>query len=291
MAGDAGAGRLSSAAAAMFTGIASHVGVLVTAVGVLTGAATMVGGAVAADPNQDDQFLALLDKEEIPAVENVPSVIAAGHTVCRRLDGGMPVDDIVDAMRNDAYAINPRMRLHRARVTTTMTRFITAAVGTYCPYDQGKIASITPNPAPGPSEPALQVAGYVRNAVNDAHGTVLALLIESAPSGEIAPPNPPQIPAPPPPTAHLRTPPRVNAAPPAPEQPPLPPPEQKPPPPLQQQPLPAPEQPPLPQQAQPSAAPQPGGAGGSSSSSNGGGDPAEPPQPPHMPPGFVRLAP
>ncbi len=43
----------------MFTGITSHTGALVTAVVVLTGAALLSGGAAAADPGQDDQFLAL----------------------------------------------------------------------------------------------------------------------------------------------------------------------------------------------------------------------------------------
>ena len=254
----------------------------------------------------------------------------------------MPVDDVVDAMRNDAYEINPRMRLHRARVTSTMTRFITAAVETYCPNDQSKIASIMANPAPGPNEPTHRVAAYTHSAVNPGsdlrepppalevinmpaalpepmgtgvvrlpdlmdggvfvagcyrddrsgcyvHGTALVSLIEPAPSGEITPPNPPQIPAPPPPTAQIRTPPRADAAPPpspqelppAPQElPPPAPPEEKPPPP---------EQLPPPQQVEPPAAPQPGGAAGSGG--NGGRGPAEPSRTPHMPPGFVRLAP
>jgi hypothetical protein len=242
----------------------SYANVLVAAVVVLAGAATMGGGAVAADPNQDDQFLALLDKEEIPAVENVPTVIAAGHTVCRRLDSGMPVDDIVDAMRNDAYAINPRMRLHRARITTTMTRFVIAAVETYCPYDQSKIAAITANPEPGSNELAHRVAVYPHNAVNsgtdlpeppaldmmgrcrddrsgcDVYGAVLASLTEAVPAGEIPLPNPPQIPIPPLPTAQIRTPPRTIAAPAPPQQQPPPAPEVKPPP---EQVKPPPEQP------------------------------------------------
>jgi uncharacterized membrane protein YgcG len=293
----------------MFTGITTHAGALVIAIVALTGGAILGGGAAAADSNQDDQFLVLLDKEEIPAVENVPSVIAAGHAVCRELDGGTPVDDVVDAMRNDAYEINPRMRLHRARVTSTMTRFITAAVDAYCPYDQSKIASIMANPAPGSNEPTgtdvvrlphlmdggVFVAGRYRDDRSDCyvHGTVLVSLIEAPPSGEITPPNPPQIPAPPPPTAQIRTPPRANASPPSPQElPPSAPPEEKPPPPEQLQP---------PQQVEPPAAPQPGGAAGSGGSgsnggnggggSNGAGGPAEPSRTPHMPPGFVRLAP
>jgi hypothetical protein len=128
----------------MFTGITSRAGALVTATVVLTGAAILCGGPTAADPNQDDQFLALLDEKEISATENPPSVIATGHKVCRKLDGGVPVDDIVDAMRDAAFDANPMARLYPARrVTTTYQRFITAAVEVYCPYDRGKISSIT----------------------------------------------------------------------------------------------------------------------------------------------------
>ncbi|WP_139822439.1 DUF732 domain-containing protein, partial [Mycobacterium lacus] len=72
----------------MFTNLA---GALVAAVVVLTGGAILRGGTAAADPNQDEQFLALLNEKEIPAVANVPSVIAAAHKVCLKLDAGMPV--------------------------------------------------------------------------------------------------------------------------------------------------------------------------------------------------------
>lgn len=117
----------------MFTGIASHAGALGAALVVLIGAAILHDGPAAADPNQDDRFLALLEKKEIPAVANVPRVIDAAHKVCRKLDGGMPVNDIVDGLRNDAYNIDPVMRLYPVRLTTTMTRFISAAVEIYCP--------------------------------------------------------------------------------------------------------------------------------------------------------------
>jgi hypothetical protein len=63
----------------MFTGITSHAGTLVTAIVVLTGAAILRGGTAAADPNQDEQFLELLDKEDIPALQNVPSLIATAQ--------------------------------------------------------------------------------------------------------------------------------------------------------------------------------------------------------------------
>lgn len=94
----------------MFTGIASHAGALGAALVVLIGAAILHDGPAAADPNQDDRFLALLEKKEIPAVANVPRVIDAAHKVCRKLDRRqLPVNDIVDGLRNDAYNIDPVM--------------------------------------------------------------------------------------------------------------------------------------------------------------------------------------
>ncbi|WP_204803389.1 DUF732 domain-containing protein [Mycobacterium riyadhense] len=150
----------------MYTGTTSHASALVTAIVALTGAAMLHGGAAAADPNQDDQFLALLDEKEIPVLANAPRVIAAAHKVCRKLDGGMPVNDIMDGLRNDAYNSDPTMRLYPARVTTTITRFITASVEIYCPYHQSKVASIRANLAPGWTEPTHRVAAYTHNAVN-----------------------------------------------------------------------------------------------------------------------------
>ncbi|MBO0881100.1 MAG: DUF732 domain-containing protein [Mycobacterium sp.] len=307
----------------MFTGITSQAGALVTAIVVLTGAATLCDGKATADPTQDDQFLAQLDKEEIPAVKNVPSVIAAGHNVCRKLDGGMPVDDMVDAMRNYMYDFDPFTRRHPTRVTSTVKRFITTAVQVYCPYDQNKVVSIMANPAPRPNESTHPVAAYAHRddqPDRDAHSTVLTSRVGALPVGEIAPPNPPQIPAPQPPTAQIRTPPRTIAAPPPrqppPSQQPLPPPppEEKPPPPPEEKPPPPPEEkpprsseekPPTPQQVGPPAtAPEPGGAaggggtgrnggsgiGGGGAGGDGGGQAGSSPRR-RMPPGFVRLAP
>ena len=276
----------------MSTSIASRACVLVTAVVVLTGGAILRGGAAAADPNQDEQFGALLDEADIPSQANLPSLIATAHKVCGKLDGGMPADALVDLMSNNAYNGNPMLRLFPpTRLTSTMTRFITAAVQTYCPYDQSKITSLMANPMPGPNEPMDRFAAYTHDAFNsglphlmdgrvfvagrygdarsacDAHGAVLASRIGAFPSGDMTPPDPPLIPPPPPPAAQIQTPPRSITAPDPPKQAPAPP---------KQAPAP-------PQQAQPPAVgPQPGGA------------PAEPPPPPpphRMPPGVVRLAP
>ncbi|MXI80216.1 DUF732 domain-containing protein, partial [Mycobacterium tuberculosis] len=43
----------------------------------------------------------------VTAVSMQVRCIDAAHKVCRKLDGGMPVNDIVDGLRNDAYNIDP----------------------------------------------------------------------------------------------------------------------------------------------------------------------------------------
>ena len=290
----------------MFIGVTGHSGALVTAIVVLTGAAIVRSGAAAADANQDDRFLALLDQEGIPALRGVPSLIDTAHDVCRTLDAGMPAAGLVDAMVNNAFGIDPAEREYApGRLARTEARFITAAVGAYCPYDEGKIASIRANRT-GWNE-------SMHRGVPDMRTAVFASLIAAVPSGEITDPDPPQIPATSPPAAQIRTPHRAVAAPPPPKQPP---PAQKPPPPPQQvvepppqePPPPAQQPPPPPQQMEPPAVgPQPGsapgsggggsnggagnggggngGSGGGSTGGTGGGAPADPS------PGFVRLAP
>lgn len=185
---------------------------------VLIGAAILHDGPAAADPNQDDRFLALLEKKEIPAVANVPRVIDAAHKVCRKLDGGMPVNDIVDGLRNDAYNIDPVMRLYPVRLTTTMTRFISAAVEIYCPNHHSKMAFAMANFEPGSNEPTHRVAASTRSAVNSGSdlrasvsdmtimspgwreptGAMLASVLGAVRAGDPLIPNPPPIPVPPP---------------------------------------------------------------------------------------------
>jgi len=147
-----------------FTGITTHAAALVTAIVVLTGAAILRGGAAAADPNQDDQFLALLSQEGIPALSGVPTLIYTAHDVCRALDGGVPVATVVKSLVNFAYSNDPAHDL--GRYERTETRFVHAAVGAYCPHDQGKIASLMANPAPGSNESTRWDSAYTHNAVN-----------------------------------------------------------------------------------------------------------------------------
>lgn len=96
-----------------------------------------------ADPNQDSQFLALLDNKSISAATNVPSLIALAHRVCGQLDAGTPADSVVDQMRNRSFMAYPADRgLPQDRFTRTIDKFITASVTAYCPNDQGRIATI-----------------------------------------------------------------------------------------------------------------------------------------------------
>lgn len=305
------------------TGTISHAGVLATAIVLLSGAAVLRGGAASADSNEDDHFLALLDQEGIPALEGVPSLVDTAHKVCRALNAGIPADRVVEAMVDYAETNDPPERLFApGRLARTEGRFITAAVGAYCPYDRSKIALIVTDPASRWTDPPHRIADDIRNAVNsrddlpephfphggapavghsggyrsdvDVHGAALTAQIGPHPGGEITQPNPPQVPAPPPPVAHLQTPPQPIAAPPRPQLAP-----------------PRPQQPPPP----PAVAPRPGAAPGNGDSGDGvgGGLPAEPaPAPPEAPapppappappvpppappppmaPGFVRLAP
>jgi hypothetical protein len=263
----------------MFSGVARHACVLVTAAGVLSGVATLADGTAAAD-TQDDKFLALLFDQDIPPIDNATSLIATAHKACAKLDGGMSVAELVDLIRNNGYNADWRSRLDPPdRVTRTINRFITAAVQAYCPYDAGKIVSIA----------AYNGRGVVTDDPdrrNRSHVVVLASLTQTMPAGEIPPTKPLPVPAQPPP------PPPEELAP-APQQPPPPPPRHVQQAPQRQQqveppPQEAPPQEPPPQAEPPQApapAPEPGGG-------NGGAPAPESPSPaPPAPPGHIRLAP
>ena len=128
----------------MFSGIIGHGRSDDHAIAVLTAAAILPGGTAAADPSQDDKFFALLGQKEIPPVDNANSLIEAAHKACSKLDGGMSIGDLVDLIRNNGYNENPLTRLNPAdQITRTINQFIIASVEAYCPYDRGKIASIT----------------------------------------------------------------------------------------------------------------------------------------------------
>lgn len=273
----------------MFTGISSHGGTLIAAILVLTGAAILHGGAATADPDQDQKFLTLLNDKDIPPVDEAGSLIDTAHKACAKLDGGMPVDDLVELMRNNGFATNPLARLYpQARVTRTIDRFISSAVQAYCPYDEGKIASITGDSASGSSGPTLIRAAYTHSAVSvralrqATAGTAWPVsVVGPIPSGEVPPTNPPPAPAQAPPPQQVQQapeqpPPTRRYVPPAPQRP-QPPPQQAEPPPQAAEPPPPQVEPPPPQVEPPPPEPSPP-------------QPSPPPEPPRRP-GFVQLAP
>lgn len=118
----------------MFTGITTHAGPLVIAIVALTGAAISRGGAAAAAPNQDDQFLALLNQEGVPAITGIPQLIKTAHEVCGQLDSGVPVDTVVDELVDFANTATPGADPGRLR--RTETRFLIASATAYCPNHQ-----------------------------------------------------------------------------------------------------------------------------------------------------------
>jgi hypothetical protein len=122
------------------TGITGLADALVSASLVLT-AAIICAGAAGADPSQQDQFLALLEQEQIPPVNDgeVPGVVARAHQICGELNGGTPVDAMINEEMNRGFGENPGLHLYADRVRRTAIRFITASVKVYCPRHQGEL--------------------------------------------------------------------------------------------------------------------------------------------------------
>src|ERR1700740_2169097 len=112
---------------AVRTGITSLADALVSVSVVLT-AAIICAGAAGADPSQQDQFLAKLQEEQIPAIDNVPGLVYRAHEICGELDGGAPVETVVTDVMNRAYGDNPALRSFPARVRKPSVRFVTASV-------------------------------------------------------------------------------------------------------------------------------------------------------------------
>jgi Protein of unknown function (DUF732) len=129
----------SGAVTAARTGITPLLDALVTTFVVLT-AAIIYAGPACADPQQD-QFLALLEQEQIPPVDDgeVPGVVARARQICDQANGGTPVDALINDEMNRGYDENPRLHLYPDRVRRTAIRFITASVDVYCPRHKGEL--------------------------------------------------------------------------------------------------------------------------------------------------------
>ena len=116
----------------MRTGIASLTDALVSASLVLT-AAIICAGAASADPSQQDQFVALLEQDQIPLMDNLPALVARAHQICGELNGGASVYTVVDEELNGIFEENPAYRQEFARVHRTAIRFIAVSAEVYCP--------------------------------------------------------------------------------------------------------------------------------------------------------------
>jgi Protein of unknown function (DUF732) len=83
--------------------------------------------------------VALLEQEQIPPTGDgeVAGVVARAHQICGELNGGAPVDTLINDEINRAYGDNPALHLYSDRVRRTAIRFITASVDVYCPSHQG----------------------------------------------------------------------------------------------------------------------------------------------------------
>ena len=119
----------------MRTGITSLAEALISASVVLT-AATICAGAACADPSpqdQQDQFVALLEPDQVPLIDNLPALVARAHQICGELNSGASVYKVVDEEMNGIFEDDPALRQQSARVHRTAIRFIAVSAQVYCP--------------------------------------------------------------------------------------------------------------------------------------------------------------
>jgi hypothetical protein len=114
------------------TGITSLADAVVSASAVLT-AAIICAGAANADPSQQDQFVALLEQDQVPLIDNLPALVARAHQICGELDAGASVYTVVNEEMNGIFEENPAYHLESARVHRTAIRFIAVSAEVYCP--------------------------------------------------------------------------------------------------------------------------------------------------------------
>jgi hypothetical protein len=114
------------------TRITSLADALVSASVVLT-AAIVCAGAAGADPSQQDQFVALLEQDQIPLMDNLPALVARAHQICGELDGGASVATVVNEEMNGMFEENPAYHQVADRVKRTAVRFIAVSAEVYCP--------------------------------------------------------------------------------------------------------------------------------------------------------------
>jgi hypothetical protein len=116
-------------------GMTGLTGALVSASLVLAAAILSAGTANAGPSQQEqqDQFVALLEQDQVPLIDNLPALVARAHQICHELDSGQSVYNVVDEEMNGIFAENPSYRAESARVHRTAIRFIAVSAQVYCP--------------------------------------------------------------------------------------------------------------------------------------------------------------
>jgi Protein of unknown function (DUF732) len=116
-------------------------GIALVGAAVLLTSGLIGAGPAGADPSQQDQFLALLDQEQIPPTNDgeIPGVVARAQQLCGELNRGTSVDSLISDELDRAYGDNPQLHLYPDRVRRTAVRLITAAVDVYCPNHKGQL--------------------------------------------------------------------------------------------------------------------------------------------------------
>jgi Protein of unknown function (DUF732) len=109
----------------------SFADVLVSASVALT-AAIIGAGTASADPQQD-QFVSLLEQDQIPMIDNLPALVARAHAICGELDGGTPVGTVITEEMNLIFDDNPSFHQMADRVKRTAVRFVAVSAEVYCP--------------------------------------------------------------------------------------------------------------------------------------------------------------
>jgi hypothetical protein len=117
--------------------VRSHIAGLTGAL--FTVAAVLLGAGTASADSQEDQFVALLAQLQIPVIDNVPGLVYRAREICGELDGGAPMQSVIDEETNTTYGGSPQLRLYPDRVTRTAVRFVTASVTVYCPSHKGQL--------------------------------------------------------------------------------------------------------------------------------------------------------
>jgi Protein of unknown function (DUF732) len=96
-------------------------------------AAIICAGAASAEPSQQDQFVALLEQDQIPLIDDLPALVARAHQICGELDGGASIETVVNEQMNAVFEENPAYHQISNRVRRTAIRFIAVSADVYCP--------------------------------------------------------------------------------------------------------------------------------------------------------------